>query len=185
MENGKAKLDPKDFDALIKKWMHHDRLLNERERSYYVTHALLATVSTFVYIQVGPLLAGIILIAFPWVMLSYYKKAQAIDRFFRNSFDFRMAEYVWEQLLSYSSIRPDGNADESWARAFRSVELTTENWTNVNFLERFSDERTGMNDARVTLEKHRVYIARYIVWFESVVGALAIFQALLQYQTHA
>jgi len=117
------KFDSKDFDALLKKWLHHDRLLNDRERYYLLLQTGILAVLSYLFkdkdgileIATLVLLAAILLVII-WVIHVYYKISQEVDYFYRNAFDEKMSAYVIDNI---KIDKPQESEHCDWATGFK------------------------------------------------------------------
>ncbi|BBL77535.1 hypothetical protein [Methylomagnum ishizawai] len=103
----------KNFDALLKKWLHHDRLLNDRERYYLVLQAGVFAILSYLFAGnkddavIVIIIAPVLLMAI-WVIFVYYKTSQQIDYLYRNAFD----KEIFNHIINLISDGNDKDKDK-------------------------------------------------------------------------
>ncbi|MGZ5015936.1 MAG: hypothetical protein ACXWFX_09655 [Methylobacter sp.] len=182
MSNTNKELSDKDFDALLKKWLHHDRLLNDRERYYLLLQAGIFGILSYLFTSKGVILiiAPLLLLITIWVSYFYYKFSQEVDYFYRNAFDKEMSAYVRKIIKIDESLV---SKDCDWATRFiantQSEKIKNTSLSLFEKLEREVEKRFLGNDLdfkneHPLLMKQRIRLMLIIAIVESIIAIVVL-----------
>lgn len=176
----------KDFDAFLKKWIHHDRLLNDRERYYLSFQAGMLGVLSYLVSKhpnesIVPLVTAPALIVITWVIYVYYKISQEVDYFYRNAFDKQMAAYT----NKFATNRDPLSNDSEWATAFKKLNQDPPTKTAISkivgliepIVEKVvfgTDLGFKHDNGHPALMRHRIQLMQIFAIIDTVVAVVVI-----------